>query len=285
MRDQAMTKKVLPQARIFFGFFMLLAMLAAEAETLREAPSWPGVVDGAHRSAENRARDVYRHPVETLMFFGVQPCDTVVELWPGAGGWYTEILAPMLRDCGKLYTAHFAQDSDVGYYQKSRRTFELKLAANPDVYDKLSVTTLQAPKYLAIAPAGSVDKVLTFRNVHNWLKAGVSEQVFAAAFTALKPGGIFGVVEHRADPDTSIAEMVKSGYVSEQLVIAQAEAAGFLLLESSEVNANPKDGHDHPEGVWTLPPSLRLGEKQQAKYLAIGESDRMTLKFGKPVHE
>ena len=271
--------------RMFVGVFALLLIAGINAEELGDAPNWSGVVDASHRSAENRARDPFRHPVQTLMFFGVQPCDTVVELWPGAGGWYSEVLAPLVRDCGKLYAAQFAANSDVAYYKNARLSYAQKLAASPEVYDKVVVTTLQAPQFLSIAPVESADKVLTFRNVHNWLKAGVADQVFAAAFTALKPGGIFGVVEHRADPAATLAEMVKSGYVSEQAVIALAEAAGFLLLESSEINANTKDKHHHPEGVWTLPPSLRLGEKQRDKYLAIGESDRMTLKFGKPVHE
>ena len=280
-----MIKKLPSLKLIFAGIFVLQLISVVRAEVSSDTLNWSGVVDGSHRSADNRGRDGYRHPVPTLMFLGVQPCDTVVELWPGAGGWYTEILAPLVRDCGKLYTAQFAPDSDVAYFKKSRQAYEQKLVASPAIYDKITVTTLQAPEHLAIAPAGSADKVLTFRNVHNWLKAGVADQVFAAAFTALKPGGVFGVVEHRADASASMAEMVKSGYVSEQTVITLAEAAGFLLLDSSEVNANPKDNHHHPEGVWTLPPSLRLGEQQQARYLAIGESDRMTLKFGKPVHE
>ena len=271
--------------RVLLGVVGLLLIGSVQAEVPNDDVNWLGVVDGSHRSAENRARDQYRHPVQTLTFFGVQPCDHVVELWPGGGGWYSEVLAPLVRDCGKFYAAQFSANSDIGYYVKSRQSYVDKLAASPAVYDQTVITTLEAPEYLAIAPEASVDKVLTFRNVHNWLKAGVAEQVFAAAFTALKPGGVFGVVEHRADSDASMAEMVKSGYVSEQAVIALAEAAGFLLLDSSEVNANLKDNHHHPAGVWTLPPSLRLGEQDRAKYLAIGESDRMTLKFGRPVHE
>lgn len=246
---------------------------------------WAEVLDAEHRSEQNHSRDEYRHPLQTLIFFGVQPCDTVVELWPGGGGWYTEILAPIVSDCGKLYTAQFAKDSDIPFYTKSRIAFEDKLAATPAVYNKVAVTTLQPPKYIDIAPEGTADKVLTFRNVHNWLKSGVAEDVFAAAFKALKPGGILGVVEHRADADASLQTMIESGYVSEKQVIALAESAGFLLLDSSEINANSKDNHQHPKGVWTLPPSLRLGDEQHEKYLAIGESDRMTLKFGKPVHE
>jgi predicted methyltransferase len=246
---------------------------------------WAEVLDADHRSEQNRARDVYRHPLQTLIFFGVQPCDTVVELWPGGGGWYTEVLAPIVKDCGKLYTAQFAKDSGVKYYVNARSRFEEKLAARPDVYGNVAITTMQAPVHTDIAPAATADKVLTFRNVHNWLKEGVAEDVFAAAYKALKPGGILGVVEHRADADASLETMIESGYVSEQQTIALAESAGFLLLDSSEINANSKDNHHHPKGVWTLPPSLRLGDVQREVYLAIGESDRMTFKFGKPVHE
>jgi predicted methyltransferase len=246
---------------------------------------WAEVLDADHRSEQNRARDVYRHPLQTLIFFGVQPCDTLVELWPGGGGWYTEVLAPIVKDCGKLYTAQFAKDSGVKYYVNARSRFEEKLAARPDVYGNVAITTMQAPVHTDIAPAATADKVLTFRNVHNWLKAGVAEDVFAAAYKALKPGGILGVVEHRADADASLETMIESGYVSEQQTIALAESAGFLLLDSSEINANSKDNHHHPKGVWTLPPSLRLGDVQREVYLAIGESDRMTFKFGKPVHE
>lgn len=253
-------------------------------EQLGRQLSWDGVLDAAHRSAENRSRDAYRHPLETLTFFAVQPCDTVVEIWPG-GGWYTEILAPVLKDCGKLYAAHFSPDSKLSFFRQSRSQYQQKLADYPHVYGNVLITTLEPPEALVIAPEGTVDKVLTFRNVHNWLKAGTAQAVFDSAFKALKPGGIMGVVEHRASPGTSLQAMIDSGYVTEEKVIALAEAAGFLLLDESDINANPADNHQHPAGVWTLPPSLRLGDKNRQHYLAIGESDRMTLKFGKPVHE
>jgi len=246
------------------------------------ASDFDAVLAGDQRSAENRARDVYRHPAETLAFFGLKPDMTVVELWPG-GGWYTEILAPYLRDNGKLYAAHFAANSDIEYFRKGLAAFRDKLAANPAVYDRVVVTELAPPGALAIAPAGSADMVLTFRNVHNWLKPEGNElNVMKAAFAALKPGGVLGIVEHRAATGTSREQSIESGYMPEAMVIEAATAAGFVLEQSSEINANPADTHDHPKGVWTLPPRLALGEQDRAMYLEIGESDRMTLRLRKP---
>lgn len=243
---------------------------------------WTQALSGAHRSADNQARDRYRRPRQTLEFFGLNKCDTVVELWPGGGGWYSEVLAPLLKDCGQLITAQFDVNSSVAYFSKSALKFNQKLAASPDLYGAVKVATLEPPEFTTLALASSADKVLTFRNVHNWLKSDTADQVFAAAYTALKPGGVFGVVEHRADRDTSISEMIVSGYVSEQKVIELAKAAGFVLASKSQHNTNLADSHQHPKGVWTLPPALRLGEQDRDKYLAIGESDRMTLMFVKP---
>jgi predicted methyltransferase len=238
------------------------------------------LADGDHRSAENRARNVHRHPVETLEFFGLRPDMTVVELVPG-GGWYTEILAPYLRERGRYYVAGHERDSDRDYYIEGNRRLAAKLAARPDLYDRVVVTEL-GPSRQEIAPAGSADLVLTFRNVHSWMAQGYADRVFAAAYRALKPGGALGVVEHRARTDQPQDPKARSGYVREDAVIAMAEAAGFKLDARSEINANPRDTRDHPQGVWTLPPSLRLGETDREKYLAIGESDRMTLRFVKP---
>ena len=237
--------------------------------------------EAAHRSVESKARDVYRHPVQTLKYFSVEPDDVVVEIWPG-GGWYTEILAPRLRDKGHLYAAHFSADSKVAYFSKSNASFKSKLAKNPSVYDRVIVTTLEPGNSTDIAPAGSSDHVLTFRNVHNWMKGGYEKAVFDAMFKALKSGGVLGVVEHRAKPGTSLEAMISSGYVTEEKVKQLAIAAGFTFVGASEINANPKDNAKHPAGVWTLPPRLRLGDKDKNKYQAIGESDRMTLKFIKP---
>ncbi len=256
-----------------------LGVLCSAAQA---APDLMTVIAGEHRSAENRARDVWRHPVETLGFFGIRPDMTVAELWPGAG-WYTEILAPYLRENGVLYAAHFPLQSEQEYYRRGRAAFDARLAANPQLYDRVKITELAPPAKLEIAPAGSVDAVLTFRNLHNWYGQGADVAVLKAAFTALKPGGVLGVVEHRATAGAGAEQMKKSGYMSEETVIAAARAAGFELEESSEINANPRDTHDHPKGVWTLPPTLALGDTDRARYLAIGESDRMTLRFRKPV--
>jgi len=234
-------------------------------------------VSGEHRSAKNKARDQYRHPVETLAFFGFSPEMTVVEITPG-GGWYTEILAPALKGQGKLYGAHYPDTGKDNYYSNSRKKLEKKLASNV-VFNEVVLTDFVPRKQSELAPQGSADLVLTFRNLHNWKDSGV-EQVFKDAFNALKSGGVLGIVEHRLPPGVTPEEA--RGYVSETNTIKQAKAAGFRFAGASEINANPKDMAQHPKGVWTLPPVLRLGEEDKAKYLAIGESDRMTLKFVKP---
>lgn len=240
---------------------------------------------GSHRAPENAARDKYRHPLETLTFFGVTPEKTVVELWPGGGGWYTEVLAPVVRERGKLITTNFdSAGPPDSYGVKSAKKFADKLAGNPGVYDKVEVVTIKDPGALTLAPDNSVDVVLTFRNTHGWVEDGVEAGVYDAVFRALKPGGTFGVVQHRAKPGP-VADPKKqatTGYLPEAWVIERVEAAGFKLAGKSEVNANPKDTKDYEKGVWALPPGLDNGETDKAKYLAIGESDRMTLKFVKP---
>lgn len=235
-------------------------------------------VNGTHRSPENKARDQYRHPVETLEFFGFKPDMTVVEITPG-GGWYTEILAPALKGKGLLYGAHYADSGDDSYYSRSRRSLEKMLASNA-IFSEVKLTDFNPKEGSTLAPAGTADLVLTFRNLHNWGEDGM-QQVFKDAYKALKKGGVLGVVEHRMPITQSWAENKRSGYVPQALAVEYAEAAGFKLVATSEINANEKDAADHPKGVWTLPPRLALGEQDQDKYLAIGESDRMTLKFVK----
>ena len=260
---------------LFLTFYSQCS-LAKDFNTIQDAMS------GSHRSAEHKARDIYRHPLQTLEFFAVKPDMTVVEIWPGGSGWYTEILAPYVKKQGKLYAAHFAADSDIAYFQKNLKKFIDKTKAQPDIYSDIVLTELNPPNKLSIAPKGSADRVLTFRNVHNWIERGKADEFFKAMFQVLKPGGILGVVEHRNSVNQRQDPKAESGYVTEDNVIRLAKKAGFKLLAKSEINANPKDTKNHPKGVWTLPPTLRLNNLDREKYLAIGESDRMTLKFLKP---
>ena len=233
-----------------------------------------------HRSAENRARDAYRHPKQTLLFFGIRPGMKVVEVWPGAG-WYTEILAPLLRDAGTYYAATPAPDPGSEFITKQSQSFRDKLNGRLDLYGRVELTTL-APGADEIAAPNSVDMVLTFRNVHNWMAQDWAPQAFAAMYRVLKPGGVLGVVDHRGRADVPQDPKAKSGYVNEDYAIKMIEAAGFKLVAKSEINANPNDTKDYPQGVWTLPPTYRLGNQDKDKYTAIGESDRFTLKFVKP---
>ena len=264
------------------GITALLSIVFFQPCLAKDLIGLQEAITGAHRSAEHKARDVYRNPQQTLEFFELKPNMTVVEIWPGGAGWYTEILAPYLKKQGKLYAAHFAADSDIPYFQKNLKKFIDKTKAKPEIYSDVVITELNPPNKLSIAPKSSVDRVLTFRNVHNWIKRDQAEEVFKAMFQALKPGGILGVVEHRNSTKQSQDPKTESGYVAEDYVIALAKKAGFKLQGKSELNANPKDTKNHPEGVWTLPPTLRLKDQDREKYLAIGESDRMTLKFLKP---
>jgi len=240
-------------------------------------------IAGDWRDPANTARDPYRHPQQTLEFFKLSPTSTVVEITPG-GGWYTEILAPYLHDGGQ-YVAAIVDPAAVpegrgrDYQQRSKDGLQKKLASNAARYGKTDVRGYD-PAKPSFGTAGSADVVLTFRNVHNWRTSNQAEGMFKGFFEVLKPGGVLGVVEHRANADVAADD--RSGYVSQQQVIALATAAGFRLDASSEVNANPRDTKDHPNGVWTLPPSNNHDAADAAKYKAIGESDRMTLRFVKP---
>ena len=253
----------------FFILIILFFSFSLSADPLQKA------VNSEFRDLKNTSRDVYRNPYETLSFFELEPSMTVVELSPG-GGWYTEILASYLDNSGTLIAAHFDRNSSNNYLKKSRLNFEKKISSEV-IYNKVKIVDLTSK----LSEPGSVDAVLTFRNLHNWL-GPMMDKVFSNTFAALKSGGIFGVVEHRAEKGTSMKDMKKSGYVTEDHAIEIAEKHGFRLVSRSEINANPNDTKNHPKGVWTLPPSLRLKEKNQDKYVAIGESDRMTLLFKKP---
>jgi len=237
---------------------------------------------GDHRAPGHGARDAQRHPKETLMFFGLRADMTIVEVWPGGAGWYTEILAPVLRERGRLYAAHWDPALGSQYVQQGLAAYQEKLGSRPDLYDRVVVTALSASNAYEIAPPGSADLVLTFRNVHNWMAAGWAPQAFARMYQALKPGGILGVVEHRGDPTIPQDPKATSGYVNANFVTELARAAGFELLASSEINANPRDTKNYEAGVWSLPPNFRLRDQDRSRYESIGESDRMTLKFLKP---
>jgi predicted methyltransferase len=267
----------------------LLAALTAVTSIAAAAPTsqtsgadlvkLKAIVDGPQRSAAHKARDKDRHPVETLAFFGIRPNMTVVELWP-FGGWYTEIIAPYLKGTGTYYAA--AMDPTSNEREDKEYNAELKtlLDAHPDLYSEVKWSVLAKGKY-ALAPDGSADLVVTFRNIHNWVWAGDEKEVFAAAFRALKPGGVLGVEEHRnKDPQAKPGK--GEAYTGEEYAVSLIESVGFKLVGRSKINNNPKDTKDYPKGVWTLPPSFAEGEKDHAKYAAIGESDRFTLKFVKP---
>lgn len=242
------------------------------------------IVKGDHRTADFTKRDEYRHPYETLKFFGIDPSMTVIEVWPGRG-WYSEILAPYLQDNGAYISIGYDTESDAfpERYRDMQRAFAQRTETDPDVYGQMIPLEMDVQGHFKQLPEQFAQMALTFRNVHNWLNAGTAQQVFNSLYTGLEPGGVLGVVEHRADPGTSLAQMIESGYVTEEKVIELAAEAGFELLERSEINANPKDTKDHPNGVWSLPPTLRGGDEAKDKYLAIGESDRMTLVFVRPV--
>jgi predicted methyltransferase len=260
----------------------LVAVACASAGSTQEtaAEALDRVIADGHRSAADRARDVYRHPKETLLFFGLRPQMQVVEIWPEPG-WYTQIIAPFVKGQGKYYAALSVPHPDNAYVTARIKDFDDKFAAHPEMYGKIELTTF-GPGAGDIAPPGSVDMVVTFRNIHNWMAAGWAPQAFAYMYKALKPGGILGVVEHRGNPELPQDPKAKNGYVREDEAIRLIESQGFALVEKSEINANPKDTKDYPQGVWTLPPVYRLGDKDKEIYAAIGESDRFTLKFVKP---
>ena len=237
---------------------------------------------GDHRSEANIERNKYRHPVGTLTFFGIEPGMHVLEIWPG-GGWYTEILAPVMRDRGSYTVASWDPDVEgqPDYRYRLDKALKEKFEADPDLYGQVKIQPFSPPESASLGDANSVDMILTFRNTHGWVGNDLAQAMFDEFFRVLKPGGVLGVVQHRAADGTDPKQTAQKGYVSEEAVIAFAHNAGFKLDARSEVNANPKDTHDHPEGVWTLPPSLRLGDQDREKYEAIGESDRMTLRFTK----
>jgi predicted methyltransferase len=263
-------------ARQFAAAFLSSLLLAGGCAgdpgmTLSEA------ADGAHRSDQNKVRNSSRHPVEALEFFGLEPDMRVAEIWPAAG-WYTEVIAPYLSDNGGTYVAaHWDPDSDVEFISKGVKGYIAKLDEYPELYSSVEMAVLMHPDRMNFVPDNSLDMIVTFRNIHNWMGRDYAEDMFTTLYKALKPGGTLGVIEHRGNPEVPQDPKAASGYVNQDYAIKLAEDAGFKLVASSEINANPKDTKDYQTGVWTLPPTLRAGDEPQ--YRAIGESDRFTLKF------
>jgi len=273
--------------KIFAALCCLLTGCASQrgpvgtADARAAAAALDQILASPHRSAGNRARDASLHPKETLIFFGMRPQMSVVEVWPAAG-WYTEILAPLLHDRGELRVA--LMDATAGEYARTvTDSFRGKLAAKPDVFGNVQVTTLAAPpSKAAIAPANSADMVVTFFNLHTWMMFGWQREAVAAMYAALKPGGVLGIVEHRGDPQVPQDPKASSGYVNESYAIELIRSVGFELVGQSQINANPRDTKDYEKGVWALPPDFAAGADGHSRYSAIGESDRFTLKFRKP---
>jgi predicted methyltransferase len=268
--------------RLFSTVIALLLCSAVMAGSMSFAERVAMGMQGEHRSDASKARNQYRHPVETLEFFGIEDGMTVMEIWPG-GGWYTEILAPAMRNHGKLIVATWDPqvEGQPAYRYELPKKMEDNFANHPEIYDQVTFEYFSPPGSASLGEAGSVDAVLTFRNTHGWVNGGLAQDIFNEFARVLKTGGILGVVQHRADAGSDPALTANKGYVSEAAVREMAANAGFVFEAASEVNANPKDSKDHPEGVWTLPPSYRLGDTDREKYAAIGESDRMTLRFRK----
>ncbi len=261
---------------------MLIGATAATSANAAD-DALKAAVAAPSRTPANVERDVYRHPYETLAFFGIKPNMTVVELAPG-GGWYTEILAPYLRDHGKLITGGNDLASPNEGERKGAERFLARLNAKPEVYNKVAIGVFSPGRKYALAAPNSVDMVVTFRNIHNWIELGPDKmkELFGSLYTVLKPGGVLGVEEHRLPASKTQDASASTGYMHEAYVIKLAESAGFKFAGRSEINANPKDSADHKGGVWALPPTYTNKDEDRAKYQAIGESDRMTLKFVKP---
>lgn len=268
--------------KLLLPLYFLFTLIFATSAQSDEMERLTAAATGSHRSAENIARNAWRHPVETLQFFGIKHNMQVAEIWPGSKGWYTEVLAPYLRDNGKLIAISYDGSTGLEYFVRGEKKFRDKLAANPAVYDKVQLANLLPPKSIPqLDNENGLDMVLTFRNIHNWVRSGIAEEMFKQMHALLKTGGIMGLVAHRGTDEMTSKEHAETGYLAESVIIGLAERNGFELVETSEINANPKDTKDHPKGVWTLPPSYRMGDTDKAKYQAIGESDRMTFKFVK----
>ncbi|NVK25414.1 MAG: class I SAM-dependent methyltransferase [Gammaproteobacteria bacterium] len=260
---------------------LILVMMSTEVSAVRS--NLADIINGAHRSEEHKARDEYRHPQKTIEFFGTKPTDHVLEMWPG-NGWYSEILAPYVKEKGKYTAVTFSvqnlnsDDKRAASWSKTALKFREKMS-DSDLYGKVSFTEFEPPSMLKIAKSNSVDAAYIVRVMHIWDQEGFLAKGLKSVYKALKPGGVLAVVQHRGDAVEGIGSSAVEGYLGEQYVIEAAKKAGFKLVASSEINANPKDTKNHPKGVYTLPPMLAMGAKDKERYVEIGESDRMTLKF------
>ncbi len=271
---------------VFLATTSISAVMAKEATSGAENTTKAKLSQYANsesRPEKNRARNDERHPVETLMFFGIEDDMTVVEVAPGSGAWYTEILAPFLRDSGTFYAGSYNPESESKYQLRGAAKYQKKMDANPEMFDQIKQTVFEVPARMELGPDGAADMVLSFRNFHGWAGDGNELAAVEAMYNVLKPGGVMGIVQHRMNEDADEeGKPGDSGYIKTSHIVRVAEEAGFEFVAQSEINANPNDTKDHAEGVWTLPPVMALKDQDADKYRAIGESDRMTLKFAKP---
>ena len=270
---------------LLVGTILTLTSLSVSAD-VGNIKALQELADSNFRSDKNRSRNQYRHPAETLDFFGIKPDMHVLELWP-VRGWYTEILGPYLKDSGQLTVANFRKvngdaDNKVEYWARLGVAFKRRLIKDESYFGPVIEIEMDPWLDIELGKANSQDMVVEFRNIHNWDAEGHLAKILAAVYDVLKPGGVFGVVEHRADSFSEISSNAAEGYLDENYVIEAAKAAGFVLDASSGINNNSRDIKNYPRGVYTLPPTLAMGAKDREKYLAIGESDRMTLRFKKP---
>ncbi|MFT5573672.1 MAG: putative methyltransferase [Cryomorphaceae bacterium] len=272
--------------KFVFSIFSAVSILSAPLVFAMDADMISKVetaMNGDHRSDKNKARNQYRHPIETLNFFGLKADMTVLEIAPG-GGWYTEVIAPAMRDTGVYIAGSYdvELEGQPKYRYRQHKALLGQITDQPDLYGQIQVANYSPPESRNLGQENSVDMLLTFRSSHGWVREGMIDDVYSDFFKVVKPGGTLGVVQHRAPDGGAAVAWAKKGYVPEARVIKAAEKAGFVLDGKSEVNGNPKDLKDHEEGVWRLPPTFGLGDKDKEKYTAIGESDRMTLRFKKP---
>jgi predicted methyltransferase len=280
MRSPRQTITLVVILACLLGGTLLLAGCATTSGREPTAAALDVILAGNQRTAADRARDPFRHPKQTLLFFGIRPDTRVLQVWPESG-WYTKIIAPLVHARGRYYAGLIAPDPGSRFLTARRARYRQLLASRPDLYGRVQVVTFPLHGGDAVPP-GSVTMVLSFRDLHEWLALGDAPQALATIYRALAPGGVFGVVDDRGNPGVPQDPAAKNGYVGQQYAIRLIEAAGFRLVATSQINANPQDTKNYPAGVWTLPPVYRLGNTDRARYAAIGESDRFTLKFVKP---